>query len=233
VALGVLLLLALGVVLAILARPLVSAKDEADRAQSELTAAKDALSRHQVGQARRYVARARADVDAAQRDANGFGGDVWALIPVAGGAVDDARHLIDALDQTTSVAEIGVRVYPMVSGNSATLVQGQRIDIPVLQQVVDQTSRIGEHLDRAMADLDQVHGSTPIVGDTATRARTTALDYLLPLQERYRNTGAAVAARTGRGERPAHLPAGHAQPGRAALLRRRLVVVLDHPLRPG
>jgi hypothetical protein len=187
-ALVVLLLLVLGVVLVLLARPLLSAKKEADQAQSELTAAKDALGRHQVGQARQYVAQARSHVDAAQHDANGLGGDVWSLVPVAGGAVGDARHLIDALDQTTSVAELGVQVYPMVSGDSATLLRGQRIDVPVLQQVVDRTTQIGPHLDQAMQDLRQVHGSTPFVGDSVSRAKDTALTYLEPLQKQYADT---------------------------------------------
>lgn len=187
-ALVVLLLLVVGVVLVILARPLLSAKKEADQAQSDLTAAKDALSRHHVDQARRYVEQARSHVDAAQNAANGVGGDVWSFVPVAGGAVSDARHLIDALDQTTSVAEIGVEVYPMISGDSATLLRGQRIDLPVLQQVVDRTSQIGPHLDQAMGDLDQVHGSMPLVGDSVTRAKDTALAYLQPLQKQYADT---------------------------------------------
>jgi uncharacterized protein DUF4012 len=188
VVLVVLLLLVVGVVLVLLARPLLSAKKEADQAQSDLTAAKDALSHHHVDQARRYVEQARSHVDAAQNAANGVGGDVWSFVPVAGGAVSDARHLIDALDQTTSVAEIGVEVYPMVSGDSATLLRGQRIDLPVLQQVVDRTSQIGPHLDQALGDLGQVHGSTPLVGDSVSRAKDTALAYLQPLQKQYADT---------------------------------------------
>ena len=188
IALVVLLLLVVGVVLAILARPLLSAKREADAAQRDLTAAKDALANQQVDRARRYVAQARTQVDAAQKDANAAGADVWSFVPVAGGAVDDARHLVDALDETTSVAEIGVGIYPMVSGDSATLVHGQRISLPVLHQVVDRTTRIGPHLDRAMSDLDQVHGSTPFVGGSVSHAKDTALGYLQPLQETYAHT---------------------------------------------
>jgi hypothetical protein len=194
VVLLVLLLLVVGVALAVLARPLVSAKKEADAAQSDLTAAKDALADHQVGLARQYVAQARTHVDAAQRDANGPGGDVWSYVPVASGAVHDARHLVDALDETTSVAELGVRVYPMVSGDSATLVRGQRIDLDTLQTVVDRTSEIGPHLDQAISDLDQVQGSTPFVGGSVDRAKQTAVGYLAPLQETYANTAPVLQA---------------------------------------
>jgi len=197
VALVVLLLLVVGVVLAVLARPLLSAKDEADAAQSDLTAAKDALANNQVARATKYVAQARAHVDTAQQDANGFGGDVWSWVPVAGGALRDAQHLIDALDQTTSVAELGVQVYPMVSGDDASLVRGQRIDLDTLQKVVDRTSAIGPHLDQAIRDLDQVHGSTPFVGSSIDGLRETAVNYLAPLQETYANSAPVLKSLPG------------------------------------
>jgi len=197
VALLVLLLLAVGVVLALLARPLWSATQEADAAQSDLTSAKDALANHHVAQARKYVAKARAHVDVAQQDANGVGGDVWSFVPVAGGAVHDARHLIDALDETTSVAELGVQVYPMVSGDSASLVRGQQIDMGTLQKVVDRTTAIGPHLDQAINDLDQVHGSTPFVGSSVTRAKDTAVGYLAPVQETYADSAPVLKSLPG------------------------------------
>ena len=188
ITLGILLVVVLaGVGLALLARPLVSAKHEAEAAQTDLTAAKNALADKHIGQARRYVKQARAHVDRAQEDAGGVGGDIWSKLPIAGGAVDDERHLVGALDQTTSVAEIGLRVYPIVSGDSAGLVRGQRIDLKVLQDVVDRTSTIGPHLDRALTDLDAVQGSAPLVGDSISRAKATAISYLEPLQESYRN----------------------------------------------
>jgi hypothetical protein len=174
-----------GVALVLLARPLLSAKHEAKAAQADLTSAKDALDRGDIAQAEDYIGQARTHVRQAQSDAGGPGGDVWSVIPVAGGAVDDERHLIDALDETTSVAELGVKIYPIVSGRSAELVKGQRIDLGLLQQVADHTSAIGPHLDRAMSDLDQVNGSTPFVGSSVKAAKTTALDYLTPLKETY------------------------------------------------
>jgi hypothetical protein len=185
--LGLLLVVVVaGSAMVLLARPLLSAKHEAQAAQDDLTSAKAALKADDVGQARDYIDQARAHVDRAQSDASGLGGDVWSVVPVAGGAVDDARHLIDALDETTSVAELGVKIYPVVSGRSARLVRGQRIDLDLLQDVADRTSEIGPHLDQAMRYLDQVEGSTPIVGGSVKDAKTTALNYLTPLQETYR-----------------------------------------------
>lgn len=183
---GVLLLLVVvGVALAVLARPLVSAKHEAQRAQADLTSAKAALARHDTATATREVHLAQAQVALARAHAGGFGGDVWSAIPVAGTAVDDERHLVDALDETTTVASIGVQVYPMVSGDSATLVQGDRIDLPTLRLLAARTAQIGPHLDRALADLAAVKGSTPVVGGSIHRATTKALGYLQPLQESY------------------------------------------------
>ena len=185
--LGLLLVVVVvGVALALLTRPLVSAKHEAEAAQRDLTAAKDALDHDRIGEARSYVEQARTHVDQAQSHAGGLGGDVWSAIPVAGGAVDDERHLVDALDQGTSVAELGVQIYPTVSGGSAQLVRGQRIDLAMLQDVVNRTSAIGPHLEQAISDLDQVDGSTPVVGGRLRAAKATALAYLTPLQQTYR-----------------------------------------------
>jgi hypothetical protein len=175
-----------GVALAVLARPLLSAKHEAKAAQADLTSAKKALDDDRIGEARSYIKQARAHVDRAQVHAGGLGGDVWSVVPVAGTAVDDERHLVDALDQATSVAELGVEIYPIVSGNSAELVRGQRIDLDLLQDVADRTSAIGPHLEQAIADLDQVSGSTPVVGPSIKDAKAKALDYLTPLQKTFR-----------------------------------------------
>ena len=173
------------VALGLMALSLLSARHEALAAQHDLTAAKEAVSNDQIGQARSYVAQARQHVEQAHSDADGLGGDVWSKIPVAAQAVDDERNLIDALDETTSVAEIGVQIYPIVSGHSAALVHGQRINMKLLEQVVERTSAIGPHIDQALSDLDQVKGSSPIVGGSVTRAKTTALNYLTPLQTTY------------------------------------------------
>ncbi len=182
-----------GVVLAVLARPLVDAKREADAAQADLKLAKTQLSQQHLAQARTSIASARSHVDAAHEAANGFGSDVWAAAPIAGGAVDDERHLVDALAETTSVAELGAEVYPMVSGHDSHMVTGQAIDLKVLQTVVDRVGQIGDHLDRAMADVNAVHGNTPIVGSAAASAKASALSYLQPVYDSYAKAGPLVA----------------------------------------
>ncbi len=189
-----LLLVVGGVALAVLSRPLVSAKHEADQAQADLKLAKTELSQQHLAKARAYIADARTHVDTAHQDAHGLGADVWSVVPVAGGAVHDARHLVDALDETTAVAEIGADTYPMVSGQDSHLVNGQQIDLQVLQKVVDQTAQMGTHLDQAMADVNEVQGNTPIVGGAVSRARDSALGYLQPVQDSYAKAGPLVEA---------------------------------------
>lgn len=192
VALVLLLLVLVAGIMAFLAMPLVHAKQEADAAQSDLKAAKAAVTAQRIDQARTLVQSARAHVDAAHSGANGFGSQVWSVVPVAGGAVHDARHLVDALSESTSVAQLGVELYPMVSGDTSTLMQGQAIDMAVLHQVVQRTAAIGTHLDAAVSDLAQVHASTPVVGGSVARAKDSALGYLLPLQETYQRSGPMI-----------------------------------------
>jgi hypothetical protein len=188
VATVVLVVLALGVVMVILALPLVSARTKAKAAQSELEAAKTALSAQQFPASRDHVRAARADVTAAEGDLHGFGAGLWASVPVVGSAVTDARHLVDALSQTTTVAQIGVKIYPSVVGPTATLVQGERIDLPTLATVVKQTQKIGGHLHKALAQLHQVSGSTPLVGGSVASARDAALGQLQPVSDSYART---------------------------------------------
>jgi len=193
--LGVLLVVVVaGVAMALLAWPLVSAKHEAQAAQDDLTSAKAALQDDRYAEARQYVDSARGHVDKAQSDVGGVGGDVWSVVPVARGAVQDERHLVDALDETTSAAQLGVGIYPIVSGRSAKIMSGQRIDVKLLQDVADRATSIGGHLDQALSDLQQVNGSTPLVGSSVTHAKTTALNYLMPLQETYRSNGPLIRA---------------------------------------
>ena len=184
---GLVVVVLAGVVLAVLARPLVSAKHEAESAQADLTAAKDALAQDHFRVARQHIRQARVHVDRAQSDVGGLGGDVWSRVPIAGTAVDDERHLVNALDQTTSAAAVGVQIYPIVSGKDARLVRGQRIDLTLLKEVANRTAVIGPHLDQAVLDLGLVKGSTPVVGASIQRATNTALGYLGPLQDSYQN----------------------------------------------
>jgi Protein of unknown function (DUF4012) len=178
------------VVLALLALPLLSAHKEAKSAQTQITEAKAALSARDFKSARQHVKAARSEVDAADGHANGIGSDVWSAVPVAGGAVDDARNLIDALSQATTVAQIGTSVYPMVMGSRKDpgLVNGNQINLDILKRVVAATVKIGPHLNRAVSDLNDVSGSTPFVGGSVASARDSALTQLTSVKSSYDKT---------------------------------------------
>ena len=78
-------------------------------------------------------------------------------------------------------------------GPDSSLVNGQPIDVTVLQTVADRTGAIGPHLDQAMADLDQVkgtHADRRRRGDP--RQATPPLSYLQPLQDSYAKAGPLV-----------------------------------------
>ena len=72
----------------------------------------DALRAGDIRAANDYVVSARAHVDRAMDASHGIGGDVWQHVPVAGGGVSDVRHLVEALDDATAIAEIGVDALP-------------------------------------------------------------------------------------------------------------------------
>jgi hypothetical protein len=177
------------VIMLLLALPLLSARHHAKTAQAELTQAKAALTAKDFKTARENIKGARSDVRQARDDANGFGAGVWSGVPVLGGAVDDARHLIDALAQATKIAEIGVKIYPQVSGTKGkALVQGTTLNLKLLDRVAKQTDQIGPHLNAAIKDLDQVQGSTPVVGGSIARARDSALADITPVRDSYLQT---------------------------------------------
>ena len=170
--------------LAWLARPLMDVKPEADAARDDLGRAEDALRAKDLDSAKVYVASARTHVDLASEQVNGVGGDVWRWVPVAGGAVGDARHLVDALDQATSIAQIGTELYPDVMANDS-LVQNTQVDLPQLERILAGVQKAGLHLHAAADDLDAVRGNTPFVGDSVLAARDSARERVDPLRTTY------------------------------------------------
>jgi hypothetical protein len=170
--------------LALLARPMIDVKPQADAARDDLAAAEDALKAKDLPTAEAHIASARAHVDDASSRVNGFGGDVWRWVPVAGGAVKDVRHLVDALDQATSIAEIGADLYPDVM-ESDSLVQGGTVDLDQLGRILQGVNRAGQHLSAAADDLDAVKGDTPFVGSAVLAARDSARARVDPLKATY------------------------------------------------
>jgi hypothetical protein len=181
-AFGVLLFVLIG--LALLARPMLQVKPEADAARDDLAAAEDALRAQDPDTAQGYIVSARAHVDEASRLVNGFGGDVWRWVPVAGGAIKDVRHLVDALDQATSIAEIGAELYPDVM-ESDSLVVDTQVDLEQVDRILIGLNQAGLHLRAAKDDLDAVQGGTPFVGDAVLDARDSARERVEPLMTTY------------------------------------------------
>lgn len=167
--------------LAVLAIPLLSVSGDAQAAKSDLTAAKEALKRGDATSARASVASARDHIDAAQDGAQGIGGDVWSRIPFVGTPVADARHLVQALDDVTAVAKIGVNLYPSVAGKQATLFRDGQVDKETLDNVIAGAREAGPDLLSAESELTQVRGSSPVIGDTIAARRDEAVAQVNPL----------------------------------------------------
>lgn len=178
------LLVLLGV-LALLALPLLGVKSDAEAARAQLVQAQENLRNGDTEAAGGHVARARAHVDDAQAGANGFGADVWRVIPVAGGAISDVRHLVSALDGATSVAEVGLDVYPEVAGEDSRLFRNERIHLPTLSKVLNAVDEAGTHLLSARTALDEVEGDTPVLGGPVSNARDAAMAQVGPMADSY------------------------------------------------
>jgi hypothetical protein len=184
-ALLVLLLLAVVVVLGVLAIPLWHARAEAKAAENHLAQAQDALSAHHLGPARSSIKKAQAEIDAAQHHANGFGSDVWSYVPVFGGVVDDARHLVDALDHATQVGALGTQAYAGAIGPHSKLVTGDTVDMPALERLATTVSAIGPHLDAAQSDVAAIHADAPFLGPKIATLRDQASTQLTSAQTSY------------------------------------------------
>lgn len=167
----------------LLALPLRGVPGEAEAAHAELTAAQAALQAGDVTSARAHVGQAREHVEGALEGAESFGGDVWSRIPFLGTPVADARHLVQALDDVTAVAEIGVDLYPSVAGKRATLFRDGQVTQKILAPVLAGTREAGAHLMAAQSELEQVQGTTPFIGGRIAARRDQAAQQVTPLTE--------------------------------------------------
>jgi hypothetical protein len=169
--------------LGLLTLPLLDVPSEAQAAQRELAAAARSLRDGDLPSARESVAKAREHVDAAQDSAQGLGGDVWSSIPVAGTAVDDARHLVQVLDDATAIGEVGVKLYPSVAGKRANLFRDQQVDGETLEAALEGAREAAEHVSSAQSSLDEVRASTPFVGDQIAARRDEAAEQVDPMAD--------------------------------------------------
>ena len=190
---AVLVLLLLLVALAVLAIPLLRSKTDATAARDDLRAALTSLEKQDYAAARTHLQSARSHVDAAQGPLDGLPGQVWGHVPVAGGAVDDADHLVAALGDVTTVAEKTLGFAPQLQGDS-TFVDGETIRLDKLQPILDEVSSLGPYVDDAVAELDAVRADTPLVGGWIGRTRDAALAQALPIQHSYDASAPALLA---------------------------------------
>ena len=149
VILGFLLLVGL----VILALPFRTVQGEGDAAKADLERGTEALRAGDIRAANDYVVSARAHVDRAMGATHGVGGDVWQHVPVAGSGVSDVRHLVEALDDATAIAEIGVGLYPQILGEDASVVEGTNVDMDILTAALDAGREAAGHARSADAAL--------------------------------------------------------------------------------
>jgi hypothetical protein len=161
--------------LAILAIPLLKVRSDANAARAALVSGVEALRKGNLDTAQDRVTTARTRIDRAAAAVNGIGGDVWSKVPVAGGAIDDVRHLVSALEDATAIGEIGVRLYPTVLGDQASLVNDDTVDMTALANVTSAAVEVGAHLTSAHDSLEEVSAGSPIVGSSIGEARDAAL----------------------------------------------------------
>ena len=178
VVLGLFLLL---VALSLLAIPFLKAPGHAQGAKADLEAARTALTAGDVVSAEASVQSARRHADEVQDAMQGFGGDVWSQIPVVGQPVSDVRHLGNALDGLTAVAEIGVAAWPEINGDGATLLDNGKVDLPTLERLTADLASVSQELATAEAELSEVADERRLGGKRLADARDDALDLVAPL----------------------------------------------------
>jgi Protein of unknown function (DUF4012) len=128
-----------------------------------------------------HVEQARAHADRLAASQQGLLGLLWDRLPVLGASADDTDRLVEALDLATSVAETGVAVQPLVSGDDATLVRDGRVDLDILDEVVAAFRRVDRQLADARELLTDVRGDSPLLGGMITELREEGLHGIDPV----------------------------------------------------
>lgn len=154
----------------------------ADDARQELEAAKVAIEAGDQEAAQAAVDRARDHVDTVQLALEGPAGIVGQWLPEVGTSVRDARHLADALDAVTTVAEIGAEAYPEITGEDSTFFTDGQVDLPTLDRLIDAAVAVQERLGRASSALGEIEATGPGGGRIGT-ARDEAVAQVSPLHD--------------------------------------------------
>jgi len=169
------------VVLSLLALPFLKAPGHAQQAKADLEAAKVALTAGKFKKAELSIESARRNVDEMQGSVQGIGGDIWRLMPVLGSPLSDVRHLGNALDDLTSVAEIAVATAPELDGQDGTLFVDGKVDLPTLGRLTDDVGTMSTRLSSAESELTQVGDEQIVVGSRLAEARDAALEQITAL----------------------------------------------------
>lgn len=178
---GALVLVVIG--LALLAIPFLGAPGSAQAARADLESARAALQEGDVASARAHTESARRHVDDVQGAVQGIGGDAWSLLPGVGGPVRDVRHLGNALDGLTSIAEIGIDAWPQFSGEGSRLFADGNVDLATLDRLIADVATARGHLESAESELAAVADRRMVVGTTLAEARDQALERVTPMAD--------------------------------------------------
>ncbi len=155
----------------------------AEDARRALESAKVAIEAGDQAAAAAAVERARGGADTVQVGVQGPVGWVGQWLPVVGTSVRDARHLGNALDAVTTVAELAAETFPEITGDDSTFFTDGEVDIPTLRRLVDNATEADEELANARSELEDVEASGPGSARLGT-ARDEALTQVMPLQDR-------------------------------------------------
>lgn len=154
----------------------------ADDARQQLDAAKIAIEAGDQDAAEEAVEHARNHVDTVQLGVQGPVGLVGQWLPVVGSSISDARHLGDALDSVTTVAELGAQTYPEITGDDSTFFTGSAVDIPTLRRLIDNATQAQAELSDARTALAAIEARGPGAARLGT-ARDEALTQITPIHD--------------------------------------------------
>lgn len=159
----------------------------ADEARASLETAKVAIEAGDAEAATAAVKGARDNVDTVQVGVQGPVGWAGQWLPVVGSSVSDVRHLGNALDSVTTVAELGAGTFPEITGEGSTFFTNGEVDIPTLLRLVDSTTQAQEELTEARTQLEGIEATGPGSPRLGT-ARDEALDQVVPLHDTLTDT---------------------------------------------
>ena len=124
---------------------------------------------------------ARRNADQVQGAMQGFGGDVWSVLPVVGGPVSDVRHLGNALDDLTSVAETAVDAWPRSTAIGPRCSARARSTCQTLERLTGALGEVSEDLRTAEEELEEVGDERPGTESRLATVRDDALGLVAPL----------------------------------------------------